>query len=59
MYHYQLRLQSRNVRAEAQLAANALETTISAAVKHRHEENIQLIKNSLVKNVRVSTSDLC
>ena len=61
MHRYQLRLQSRSAIAAAQLGATHcqdLETTISAAVKRHHEDEIQLIKDNLAKTVRLSLSDL-
>ena len=36
-----------------------LESAISAAVKHHHEEEIELIKQSLAKTVSVPTPNLC
>ena len=61
MHRYQLRLQSRNAAAATQLGAighQDLETAISAAVKRYHQEEIQLIKDSMGRTVRISTSDL-
>ena len=66
MHRYQLRLQSRNATAASQLRATghqdletAIRKVISAAVKRHHEEEIQLIKDSLAKTVRLSMSNLC
>jgi len=52
----------RNVTTVAQLGATAhrdIETAVATAVKHHHGEEIQLIKESLAKSVRVLTSDQC
>jgi len=62
MHFYQLRLQTRNATAAAQLGAGGhqeLETAVRAAVKRHQEEEIQLIKDGLAKTVRVSTFVLC
>ena len=59
-HRYKLRLQLRNVTAVAQLGEcghQDLESAVSAAVKRHHEEEIELIKGSLAKTVRVPTSD--
>ena len=59
MHLYQVRLQSRNATAAAQVEAmgnQSFESTISAALNRHHEEEIQLIKDNLAKTVRTSIS---